>query len=120
MAVPVLPIPPDAYERRYFDELNRVLRLFFSQNEIPLLFQTARLQVIDQNQNVIIDQYLDEASGDSEIEFVGANSGDLNVLFKVASGGSGQTKIKLENLPTSASGLDAGTIYNDSGTLKVA
>ena len=62
MAVPVLPIPPDSYERRYFDELNRILRLFFSQNEIPLIFQTARLQVIDSNQNVIIDQYLDEAS----------------------------------------------------------
>jgi len=26
----------------------------------------------------------------------------------------------LSNLPTSASGLAVGTIYNDSGTLKVA
>ena len=118
MAIPVLPIPPDSYERRYFDELNRVLRLFFSQNEIPLLFQTARLQVIDQQQNVIIDQYLND-SGDTEVEFIATDPGDLNVVFKVESG-SGQTKIKLENLPTSASGLDAGTIYNDSGTLKVA
>jgi len=105
MAVPVLPIPPDSYERRYFDELNRILRLFFSQTEIPLLFQTARLQVIDQNQNVIIDQYLND-SGETEIEFNGNAAGEL--------------KIKLTNLPTSASGLDAGTIYNDSGTLKVA
>ena len=119
MATPVLPIPPNSYERRYFDELNRVLRLFFSQNEVPLVFQTARLQVLDVNQNVIIDQYLDEASGDTEVEFVARDPGDLNVVFKVDSG-SGQTKIKLENLPTSASGLDTGTIYNDSGTLKVA
>ena len=119
MTVPVLPIPPNAYERRYFDELNRVLRLFFSQNETPLVFQTARLQVLDSNQNVIIDQYLDETSGNTEVEFVATDPGDLNVVFKVDSG-SGQTKIKLENLPTSASGLDTGTIYNDSGTLKVA
>jgi hypothetical protein len=94
MAVPVLPIPPDSYERRYFDELNRVLRLFFSQNEIPLVFQTARLQVLDQNQNVIIDQAFNETSG------------ELNIV--------------LTNLPTSASGLATGTVYNDSGTLKVA
>lgn len=94
MAVPVLPIPPDAYERRYFDELNRVLRLFFSQNEIPPVFQTARLQVLDQNQNVIIDQAFNETSG------------ELNIV--------------LTNLPTSASGLATGTVYNDSGTLKVA
>lgn len=120
MAIPALPAPPDKYERRYFDELNRVLRLFFVQNDIPPVLRTARLQVLDLEQNVIIDQYLDETTGDSEIEFVGANSGDLNVLFKVASGGSGQTKIKLENLPTSATGLDPGTIYNDLGTLKVA
>jgi len=94
MTVPVLPIPPDSYERRYFDELNRVLRLFFSQNEIPPVFQTARLQVLDQNQNVIIDQAFNETSG------------ELNIV--------------LTNLPTSASGLATGTVYNDSGTLKVA
>ena len=94
MAVPVLPIPPDSYERRYFDELNRILRLFFSQNEAPILFQTARLQVLDQNQNVIIDQAFNETSG------------ELNII--------------LTNLPTSATGLAAGTVYNDSGTLKVA
>lgn len=94
MAVPVLPIPPDSYERRYFDELNRILRLFFSQNETPILFQTARLQVLDQNQNVIIDQAFNETSG------------ELNII--------------LTNLPTSATGLATGTVYNDSGTLKVA
>ena len=94
MAVPVLPIPPDSYERRYFDELNRILRLFFSQNETPLIFQTARLQVLDQNQNVIIDQAFNETSG------------ELNIV--------------LTNLPTSATGLATGTVYNDSGTLKVA
>ena len=30
------------------------------------------------------------------------------------------TKITLTNLPTSATGLEAGALYNDSGTVKVA
>ena len=94
MTTPVLPIPPDSYERRYFDELNRVLRLFFAENEVPTVFKTARLQVLDQNQNVIIDQNFNETSG------------ELNIV--------------LTNLPTSASWLATGTVYNDSGTLKVA
>tara|TARA_Y100000114_G_C11658976_1_gene278042 strand:+ start:458 stop:688 length:231 start_codon:yes stop_codon:yes gene_type:complete len=29
------------------------------------------------------------------------------------------TKITLTNLPTSASGLEAGALYNDSGTVKI-
>jgi|TARA_Y100000015_G_scaffold42053_1_gene48981 hypothetical protein len=29
------------------------------------------------------------------------------------------TKITLTNLPTSASGLETGALYNDSGTVKV-
>lgn len=106
MAIPALPAPPDKYERRYFDELNRVLRLFFVQNDIPPVLRTARLQVLDLEQNVIIDQYLNETTGFTEIEYEGETAGDL--------------RIKLTNLPTSATGLDPGTIYNDSGTLKVA
>lgn len=30
------------------------------------------------------------------------------------------TKITLTDLPTSATGLETGTLYNDSGTIKVA
>ena len=30
------------------------------------------------------------------------------------------TRITLTDLPTSASGLETGTLYNDSGTVKVA
>ena len=29
------------------------------------------------------------------------------------------TKITLTNLPTSATGLEAGSLYNDSGTVKI-
>ena len=106
MAIPALPAPPDKYERRYFDELNRVLRLFFVQNDIPPVLRTARLQVLDLEQNVIIDQYLNQTTGFTEVEYEGETAGDL--------------RIKLTNLPTSSAGLPAGTVYNDSGTLKVA
>jgi len=94
MAIPILPTPPMQYERRYLDELNRVLRLFFTQNDTPSVFKTARLQVLDNAGNVIIDSEFDTATS--------------------------KTHIILSSLPTSASGLAVGTVYNDSGTLKVA
>ena len=56
--------------------------------------------------SITIDQYLNETTGFTEVEYEGEAAGDL--------------RIKLTNLPTSATGLDPGTIYNDSGTLKVA
>ena len=94
MAVPILPTPPMQYERRYLDELNRVLRLFFSQYDTPEIFQTARLQILDNSGGVVVDTEFDTATS--------------------------KTHIILSNLPTSASGLAVGTVYNDSGTLKVA
>jgi hypothetical protein len=94
MAIPILPTPPMQYERRYLDELNRVLRLFFTRYDTPEVFQTARLQILDNDGGVIIDTEFDTATS--------------------------KTHIILSNLPTSASGLAVGTVYNDSGTLKVA
>lgn len=94
MATPILPTPPMQYERRYLDELNRVLRLFFSQYDTPEIFQTARLQILDNSGGVVVDTEFDTATS--------------------------KTHIILSSLPTSASGLAVGTIYNDSGTLKVA
>ena len=94
MATPILPTPPMQYERRYLDELNRVLRLFFSQYDTPEILQTARLQILDNSGGVVLDTEFDTATS--------------------------KTHIILSSLPTSASGLAVGTIYNDSGTLKVA
>ncbi len=35
---PNLPLPPEAYDRRYFDDLNNVLRLFFNNiNSVQVL-----------------------------------------------------------------------------------
>ena len=94
MAVPVLPIAPEKYTKQYLDELTRVLRLFFTEQDIPTVFRAARLQVLNNEGNVIVDAEFDTATS--------------------------KTQIILSNLPTSASGLAVGTVYNDSGTLKVA
>jgi hypothetical protein len=32
---PSLPLPPDAYDRRYFDQLTNILRLYFNQLSNP-------------------------------------------------------------------------------------
>ena len=32
---PSLPLPPDGYDRRYFDQFNNVLRLYFNQLSNP-------------------------------------------------------------------------------------
>lgn len=66
---PQFPLPPEEYDRQYFDEMVRSLT-----------------QLVIQLQN----------------------PGELR-----------GTKITLTNLPTSNVGLEAGALYNDSGTIKV-
>ena len=67
--LPQFPLPPEEYDRVYFDELIRALT-----------------QIVVQLQN----------------------PGELR-----------GTKITLTDLPTSPSGLEAGALYNDNGTVKV-
>jgi|TARA_B100001094_G_scaffold190857_1_gene184798 hypothetical protein len=66
---PQFPLPPEEYDRQYFDEMVRSLT-----------------QLVIQLQN----------------------PGELR-----------GTKITLTNLPTSATGLESGSLYNDGGTVKV-
>lgn len=66
---PQFPLPPEGYDRQYFDELIRSLD-----------------QLVVQLQN----------------------PGELR-----------GTKITLTDLPSSPTGLEAGALYNDSGTVKV-
>ena len=66
---PQFPLPPEEYDRQYFDEMVRSLT-----------------QLVIQLQN----------------------PGELR-----------GTKIPLTNLPTSATGLESGSLYNDGGTVKV-
>lgn len=66
---PQFPLPPEEYDRQYFDEMVRSLAQFVVQIQNP---------------------------------------GELR-----------GTKITLTDLPTSATGLETGALYNDSGTVKV-
>ena len=66
---PQFPLPPEEYDRQYFDEMVRSLT-----------------QLVVQLQN----------------------PGELR-----------GTKITLTQLPTSATGLETGALYNDSGTVKI-
>tara|TARA_B100000123_G_scaffold233480_1_gene183705 strand:- start:7 stop:237 length:231 start_codon:yes stop_codon:yes gene_type:complete len=67
--LPQFPLPPEEYDRIYFDELVRSLT-----------------QLVTQIQN----------------------PGELR-----------GTKITLTDLPTSATGLETGALYNDGGTVKI-
>ena len=66
---PQFPLPPEEYDRQYFDEMVRSLT-----------------QLVVQLQN----------------------PGELR-----------GTKITLTDLPTSATGLESGALYNDGGTVKI-
>jgi len=67
MAIPALPIAPEGYKKQYFDELTRVLRLFFTEQDIPTVFKTARLQVLDNEANVIVEAQINTTSGKTEV-----------------------------------------------------
>jgi hypothetical protein len=66
---PVLPVPPLEYDRNYMDQLNRILRFYFTSLQNP--------------------------------------------------GPMRATTLTLTDLPTSATGLPAGSLWNDSGTIKI-
>ncbi len=66
---PQFPLPPEEYERQYFDEMVRSLTQLVIQLQSP---------------------------------------GELR-----------GTKITLTQLPTSPTGLESGSLYNDSGTVKI-
>lgn len=74
----------------------------------------------------------DDTSGTSEIGYFGAirsgadSSGDLVMLTVTAGVATKQVTVRKEgslrihNLPTSSAGLPSGTLWNDTGTIKVA
>ena len=75
------------------------------------------------NSSNVITSYADIYS---QIVTNTAGSEDGKLIFSVADSGTLTTKmtvksntINMPNLPTSATGLSSGDIYNDSGTLKI-
>lgn len=92
---PVLPVPPLEYDVRYMNTLVRVLTYYIQQQDNPGIVRGVSIELannIAPNPDVVIDT-------------LAYNS---NVV-----------KITISALPTSATGLDPGQIWNDSGTLKI-
>jgi hypothetical protein len=92
---PVLPVPPLEYDVRYMNTLVRVLTYYIQQQDNPGIVRGVSVELannIAPNPDVVIDT-------------LAYNS---NVV-----------KITISALPTSATGLDPGQIWNDSGTLKI-
>lgn len=91
----VLPLPPLEYDVQYMNTLIRVLTYFMQQQDNPGIVRGVSVELansIAPNPDVVIDT-------------LAYNS---NVV-----------KITISALPTSATGLDPGQIWNDSGTLKI-
>lgn len=85
---------PDDYNKSWFSRLVNTLELQLESLRNPAAVTTSQIQIINNSGSVVLDAKIDTTSGN--------------------------THIVVSNLPTSASGLATGTIYNDSGTLKVA
>ena len=91
---PVLPLPPLEYDVQYMNNLIRLLNFFIKQVDNP---------------GVLIGSGLFISDGDE----------DPDVVIDLNSSSADVTKILLKELPTSATGLESGQVWNDSGTLKI-
>lgn len=89
----VLPLPPLEYDTQYFNNMVRILNFFIQQVNNPGLVKGDALTITDR---------------DRDTQFI-INPQELTeTLTMIAT-----------NLPTSATGLAVGQIWNDSGTLRI-
>lgn len=91
---PVLSLPPLEYEVQYFNNLVRLVNYFIEQQDNPGNIRGSKIELSDGSQAV-------------------------SVLIDALASDTGITKIVLKNLPTSATGLEQGQVWNDAGTLKI-
>lgn len=91
---PVLALPPAEYDAQYFNNMVRLLNYFIQQQDNPGSIRCSKLEVSDGDADV--DVSIDAMANDNDI-----------------------TEIILRELPTSATGLVQGQVWNDSGTLKI-
>lgn len=90
----VLPLPPLEYDVQYFNNMVRILNFFIQQVNNPGQIRGSALYLSD---------------GDP----------DGDVIIDTRAMNPDQTKFIVLELPTSATGLEVGQIWNDSGTLKI-
>lgn len=89
----VLPLPPLEYDIQYFNNMVRILNFFIQQSGNPGLVKGDALTIEDR---------------------------DKDTQFKLIPNEERETLIWImTNLPTSATGLVSGQVWNDSGTLKI-
>lgn len=89
----VLPLPPLEYDVQYQNQIVRVLNFMMQQLKNPGPIETDQLNVSDR---------------DRDTQFI-VNPQELTeTLTMIAT-----------NLPTSATGLAVGQVWNDSGTLRI-
>lgn len=91
---PVLNLPPLEYDVQYMNNLVRLLNYFIEQQDNPGNIRGSKLELSDGDQDS--DIIMDTLANDNDI-----------------------TKIVFRELPTSATGLEVGQVWNDSGTLKI-
>lgn len=91
---PVLSLPPLEYDIQYMNNLVRLINFFIEQQDNPGNMRGSKLELSTggQDYDVIMDTL--------------ANDGAI-------------TKIVFRELPTSATGLEQGQVWNDAGTLKI-
>ena len=89
----VLPLPPLEYDNQYFNNLVRILNFWIQQTQNPGAIRCTGVTVTDREGKLAFS-----ISSDAKI--------DQNVIL-------------MYELPTSATGLQKGQIWNDSGTLKI-
>jgi hypothetical protein len=98
---PVLPLPPLEYDVQYFNSLVRLLNYYIVKQANPGHIQgidlTLTLTGAGAIQDVMSVEYIIDAA---------------NPLVN-------KTIVNIADLPTSATGLSAGDVWNDSGTLKI-
>lgn len=91
---PVLPLPPLEYDFQYFNNLIRLINYYIEQKDNPGRMRGSALELSD---------------GTTSAKFVA----------DVLAYDTGETKLIVTNLPTSATGLASGQIWRDGTSLKI-
>lgn len=89
-----LPLPPLEYDVQYMNSLVRILNYFMQQQDYPGSLGAGSL-------------YLSSAGATTPIELVPKGAGTT------------VTVVKFTDLPTSATGLVSGQVWNNAGTLNI-
>ena len=97
----VLPLPPLEYDVQYMDSLVRLLNFFIEQQGYPGNIRGSNLTLTLARNNVV------------------QPVASINYTVDPTSALVNKTIVNIVNLPTSATGLSSGDVWNSAGTLKI-